>query len=152
MVDRFERFSFDLFEIFRCWHKIAAAEMSKYGLKGSHATYLITLYRYADGLNATQLCELCVRDKSDVSRMTAILEKKGLVEKDGVNYRAALKLTDEGKAVAKRVCKRAEFAVKSAGKGISEENRAVLYDTLELIVSNLQSISKEGLPPNNDTP
>ena len=33
MVDRFERFSFAISEISRCWHKIAAEEMEAYGLK-----------------------------------------------------------------------------------------------------------------------
>lgn len=30
MVDRFERFSFAISEISRCWHKLAAEEMEKY--------------------------------------------------------------------------------------------------------------------------
>lgn len=150
MVDRFERFSFAMSEIFRYWHKIASNEMEKYGLKGTHATYLTTMYRYADGVTATQLCELCGKDKSDVSRMISIMEKKGLVKKEGTNqnlYRASLKLTNNGKEIAEHVCERARIAVEAAGKGISDEHRAIFYNVLERITSNLQTISKEGLPP-----
>lgn len=54
MIERFERFSYAIFEVSRCWHKIAAEEMEKYGLKGSHATYLTTLYRYSQGITAAR--------------------------------------------------------------------------------------------------
>ena len=149
MVDRFERFSFAIFEISRYWHKLAAEEMAKYGLKGPHATYLTTLYRYEEGVTAPQLCELCGKDKSDVSRMISILEEKGLVTKEGVNqslYRGLLKLTEEGKAAAEHVCKRASLAVELAVKDLSEEAREVFYAALDSIISNLREISKEGLP------
>jgi MarR family transcriptional regulator for hemolysin len=149
MVDRFERFSFAVFEISRYWHKIAADEMAKYGLKGSHATYLAVMYNYDDGITATKLGELCSRDKADVSRMMSIMEKKGLVKREGINkslYRALIKLTGEGKAAAEQVRERARLAVEMAGKGISDEHRTILYDTLERIVANLQIIIKEGLP------
>lgn len=146
MVDRFERFSLAISVIVRCWHKIASEEMKPCGLKGSHATYLTIMYQYPEGLNATQLCELCGKDKADVSRMMSIMEKKGLVQKEGTNYRALLKLTAGGRAVAEHVRERARIAVELAGKGLSEEHRMVFYDALSLISSNLQAISKEGLP------
>ena len=84
MLDRFEKFSLAIAEINRCWHKIAAGELSKYDLKASHVTYLLTLARYPEGLTAPKLAELCDRDKADVSRMLSILEARGLVTKDGI--------------------------------------------------------------------
>ncbi len=149
MVDRFERFSFAIFEISKYWHKLAADEMAKYGLKGPHATYLTTLYRYEEGVTAPQLCELCGKDKSDVSRMISILEEKGLVTKEVVNqslYRGLLKLTEEGKVAAEHVCERASLAVEMAGKDLSVEERQVFYAALESIATNLREICKEGLP------
>ena len=80
MVERFERFSVAISEISRCWHKLASEEMRPYGLKGAHALYLTTLQRYPQGITIPELCELCLKDKSDASRMLAILEEKGLVE------------------------------------------------------------------------
>lgn len=149
MANRFERFTYAIFEISKHWHKIAAEEMEKYGLKGPHAVYLVTIQRHPEGLTAAKLCELCSRDKSDVSRAVSLMEKKGLIIKKEVyqnKYRALLKLTETGALAAKQVRKRAEMVVNLAGEGISDQNREIFYDTLELITNNLQTISKEGLP------
>ena len=146
MIDRFERFSLAISEISRCWHKIASDEMEKYGLKGSHAVYLTTLCRYPDGITAARLCELCAKDKADVSRMMSIMEKKELVVKEGNSYRAQLKLTPAGLEAAEHVRRRATVAVENASRGLTPERRAVFYEALELIVSNLQNICEEGLP------
>lgn len=146
MVQRFERFSYAIFEISRCWHRIAAEEMEKYGLKGSHATYLTTLYRYPQGITAAKLSELTGKDKADVSRMTAIMEKNRLIVKEGSSYRAMLKLTAVGCEAAEHVRARAGVVVENASRGLSDEHREIFYNTLELIVTNLQNICEEGLP------
>ena len=80
MISRFERFSFVISEISRHWHHIASDEMEKHGLKGHHALYLITMKRYPDGITATQLADICSKDKSDVSRAMSLMVKKGLAE------------------------------------------------------------------------
>ena len=150
MLNRFARFSLAIAEIDRCWHKLAAEEMAKYGLNSPHAVYLTTLYQFEEGITAARLGELCCKNKADVSRMVSIMEKKGLVLKEstgGNMYRALLKLTDDGKLAARAVQDRVALAVELAGAGLSEENRAIFYDALELITSNLQVLSKEGLPP-----
>ena len=86
MVDRFERFSLALSELFRYWHRIASDELEPYGLKGTHATYLTAMYRHPQGLSATQLCEECGKDKADVSRMLSILEKKGFIRRHASGF------------------------------------------------------------------
>ena len=149
MLNRFARFSLAISEIDRCWHKLAAEEMAKYELNSPHAVYLTTLYNFAEGITAAKLCELCCKNKADVSRMVAILEKKGLVRKETVGgnlYRAKLVLTEEGKQAAEHVQQRAALAVELAGSGMSEEEREIFYRCLELITSNLQTLSKDGLP------
>ncbi len=149
MIDRFEKFSFAISEIHRFWHKIASDEMTKLGLKGPHVVYLVALKRFPEGITAAELSELCGRDKSDVSRAVASMEEIGLVKKQGINqtfYRAKLVLTNEGKRAAAHISQRAGVAVEMGGKGLSEDERKNLYDALELIASNLSTISKEGLP------
>lgn len=147
MVERFERFSYVISEISKYWHKIAADEMEKYGLKGTHAVYLITMYQYDEGIHAARLCELCGKDKSDVSRMMSIMEKKGLITKTGgSSYRTLLKLTDEGRSAAEHVRDRAKLAVDLTGGDITDEHRRILYETLELIADNLRVLSESGLP------
>jgi DNA-binding MarR family transcriptional regulator len=147
MIERFEKFSFAISEISRHWHRIASDEMQKYGLKSPHAIYLTTMYHYDEGIHAARLGELCGKDKSDVSRMMSIMEKKGLIVKEGEGaYRALIKLTEEGKCAAEHVRERAIVAVANAGRGVSEENRKIFYDVLAVIAANLSALSEEGLP------
>lgn len=149
MLNRFTRFSLAISEIDRCWHKLAAEEMAKYELNSPHAVYLTTLYNFEDGITAAKLGELCCKNRSDVSRMIAILEKKGLVRKEAIGdnlYRAKLLLTDEGKQAAAHVQQRAALAVELAGSGMSDTDREVFYRCLESITANLQKLSREGLP------
>ena len=149
MINRFERFSFAISEIHRFWHKIASDEMTKLGLKGPHVVYLVAQKRFPEGVTAAELSEICGRDKSDVSRAITAMEEKGLVKKQGSKqnlYRALLRLTHEGKIAATHVSKRAALAVEMGGKGLSDEERDVLYVTLERIASNLSDISRKGLP------
>ena len=148
MVDRFERFTYAIIEINRYWHKIAADEMSKYGLKGPFAHYLITLYRYPDGVTSVQLGELCDKNKADVSRALAILEEKGLAVRETQNnsyYRAKIKLTAKGRAAAEQVQQIAERAVGIGGKGLTDEQRQIFYEALERIAANLRQVTLNGL-------
>lgn len=149
MVNRFERFSLAISEISRYWHKIAGDEMERYGLKGPHATYLVTISRYEDGLTSSQLCELCGKDKSDVSRMMSIMEQKGLVRKESSSqsgYRGRFVLTPTGVEAAQQVCRRASLAVELAGRNLTDENRTIFYDVLEQIAGNMKELSEKGLP------
>lgn len=149
MIDRFSRFSYAITEISRHWHKLTADEMAKYGLKGTHSIYLLTLYQNPEGLTAPMLCELCDRDKADVSRMMCIMEEKGLVSKQctcGTKYRGVFRLTEAGIAAANLVHSRASLAVELAGKDLTDENREIFYASLESILINLRQLSKDGLP------
>lgn len=149
MLNRFARFSLAISEIDRCWHKLASEEMSQYELNSPHAVYLTALHNYPDGITAAKLGELCCKNKADVSRMVAILEKKGLVRKESVGsnlYRAKLLLTDEGKQAAEQVQKRAAAVVEFAGADMTDADREIFYRCLESITAKLQTLSKEGLP------
>lgn len=149
MVQRFERFSLAISEISRYWHRLAADEMEKYGLKGQHSVYILAMYRHPEGISGPQLCELCGKDKSDVSRMMSIMEKKGLVTKEKARqtlYGGVFKLTPEGMLAAEHVRKRASLAVELAGKDLSEENRTIFYEALEAIAGNLRQLCRDGLP------
>lgn len=149
MVERFEKFSYAIYEISRCWHKITGDELKKYGLKGSYATYFTALYRHEEGITAAQLCEVCGRDKADVSRAMSLLEEKGLVIRtanDGSRYRSKLFLTAAGKDLTAYIIRRIHVAFEVGGNGLSEEQRSLFYHCLELITANLQAMSENGLP------
>lgn len=149
MVDRFERFSYAISEISKYWHKLSADEMENYDLRSTHSVYLLTMLKYPNGLTAPQLCELCGKDKSDVSRMMSMMETKGLVVKESVRqsrYNGVFRLTDAGTTAADHVRQRASLAVELAGKDLNDETRAIFYDALESIAANLRKLSSEGLP------
>lgn len=149
MIDRFERFSLAISEISRYWHKLAAEELTKYGLKGPHAIYLTAMYKYPEGITVPQLCEICGKDKSDASRMISILEEKGLVTKQVVGgslYRGKLRLTAQGRLAAEHVSKRASRAVEAAGRNLTDEARAMFYNSLDSITANLRDLCQEGIP------
>jgi len=155
MLSRFERFSFAVSELYRGIHRITTEEMKVYGLKGAHALYLLALYRNGDGITAARVAEYCSRNKADVSRAMAALEKKGLIIREDVggnHYRALLKLTEEGKRAAMHLDERARLAVDIGGRGISDAERTQLYQMLELIVKNLQELSEDGIPAAEDAP
>ncbi len=145
MIDKFEKFSFAISEISRCWHKITAKEMREYGLKGTYSLYFTTLYQHPEGITAVKLAEICGKDKSDVSRAVSVLEKEGFIIKNGNNYRALIKLSSKGNSLAEKINHKVSLAVEYVGKDLNEENRKIFYESLDLIVSNLQNLSKDGL-------
>ncbi len=154
MDDRFERFTFSIFEIEKCWHKLTGDEMAAYGLRGPHSLYLVTLAKYEEGISASRLCELCGKDKADVSRMMAIMIKKNLVVKEGSyrnNYGGVYKLTAAGREAAENVQQKVLVAVDAASKNLSDESRKTMYDALNLISGNLKILVRDGLPDASGT-
>ena len=148
MISRYELFSNSVACLYRNIQKLERVEMEKYGLKGPHAQCLLSLSRYPRGLIATQLCEMCEKDKAAISRTVAELEEAGLVtrvERNGSRYRAALVLTQKGKNAAAEVSERAKLAVELAGNGLTDEDREVFYRVLTLISENLHEICRDGL-------
>jgi len=146
MLSRFTEFCSSISAINRAIQKIEREEMEHYGNKGAYAQYLVAMIRYPEGMTASQLCELCDRDKAAVSRAVSEMEEKGLITREDSQYRAKLFLTETGRQAAQFVCDRAVVAVTEAGKGLGDEERSNFYSALHLIAANLQSLSKDGLP------
>lgn len=148
MLNRFEQFSTVVSGINRYIQKIERDEMVKYGYKGAFAQYLVVLNKYPQGLTLTNLCEICDKDKAAVSRALTELVEKELVFKDikeNKSYKGKYCLTYKGKECAEYVVTKAKMAVSKVGSELSEEQRAVLYSSLEIIAENLKKISKDGL-------
>ena len=148
MRSKYEQFTASVLCLSRCIQKIQRTEMAKYGLKGAHAQCLITMGHYPEGVTVAQLSRISEKDKAAISRTLSELEKQRLVQKkkDGDNaYRAPVLLTEAGREASARVEQLAQMAVEQAGVGLTEERRAVFYETLELIAGNLMRISRDGL-------
>lgn len=143
IIERFEKFSLSIAELYHFLHKITRAEMEEYGLNGPHAIYFFILYRFPNGLTCSEISELSFRNKSDVSRAIATFEKKGLVFKKGGaqnSYRAKIALTALGIAAAERLRERAKVVVDVVSNGVSDENREILYDSLGKIADNMRNV------------
>lgn len=148
MISRFEHFTLSVSNLYRHIQKIERIEMAKYGLKGPHAQCLLAMRRYPEGVTSSELCTVCDKDKAAISRTIAELEREGMVERqtrNGSMYRAALKLTEQGREAARQVDRRAQFAVEKAGECLTDEERAVMYKALAMIADNLQTICSDGL-------
>lgn len=122
--------------------------MEKYGFKGAYAQYLVVMKHYSEGVTASQLCDICGKDKAAVSRILSEMEAKGLIAKENSDkvYKSKITLTDEGRKAADYVCDKAKAAVEAVGNELSEVDRKVMYTSLELIASKLHKLSKEGIP------
>lgn len=149
MLQRFEQFSSAISSIYHAIQKLERDEMVKYGLKGPYAQYLVAMSRCPNGITATQLSQVCDKDKAAVSRAIMEMERQGLLTRDCSNhtlYRALLMLTREGEQAAHYVCEKAKSAVEYAGKGLTDESRALFYTALHQIADNLQTLTHAGLP------
>lgn len=148
MTERYELFSSSVSCLYRYVQKIERTEMAHYGLKGPHAQCLLMISRYPEGITASQLCEVCDKDKAAISRTLAELEQAEMIirsTEDGKRYRVGLRLTEKGAEIAERVKKLAALAVEQAGSGLTDENRTVFYASLNLIADNLRRISRDGI-------
>ena len=145
MIGRFEVFTLALSEMTTSWNKIATEELKPYGLKGSCIIYLIALYKMPEGLTAANLCEMCNRDKAEVSRAIKSLENSGFVSRKNTTasgYRANITLTEQGKEITRTLRERIKLVVEKGGEGLIEEQRDNFYDVLARISDNLKKISK----------
>ena len=143
MTDRFETFTFLINKIKRNVSRLKAEEMSEFSLKSSHVNCIYHLHRYNE-LNATELTELCSEDKAAISRSLTHLESCGLIsyQKDRrKKYNTPITLTEQGRAVAKRLSERIALVLEESSAGLDEEKRNIMYEGLEIISQNLEKIS-----------
>ncbi len=145
MQGRFGEFTVLISTINRCIRKLKTEEMAEFALKSPHVSCVYYLYNAGD-LTATRLCEICGEDKAAVSRSLEYLEKNGLVSCQSdtkKRYKSALSLTEKGKEVGRRLVEKINGILQKAGEGLSEEHRAVMYQSLTIISENLQKLCED---------
>lgn len=147
MTDRFEKFVNMISLIQKNILKIKSIEMKEFGLKGPHVMCLFYLGRYDKGLTAARLCRLISVDKAAVSRVLSELQHKGYVfypdSGQGKRYRSNAVLTDEGKQIAEKVKNIISGIVEKIGADINDEEREVMYGSLQKILNNLEKLAGE---------
>lgn len=142
-MDRFNKFTTQVNKIVRNIHRIKCEETGKLGLKGTHVSCLYYLYRAERPLTAGELCSVCGEDKAAISRAVDYLGGEGYAkcESNGrKKYRSPISLTEKGLATGKYVSDRVESILIDASRGLTDENRAIFYESLDLISVNLQTI------------
>lgn len=140
MNQRFQNFLTGITVCYKYIQRIKNAEMTEFGLKGTHVACIFYLSHNPEGLTSAQLCALCAEDKASISRTVAFLRQKGFIESNNSkNYRTPLRLTDAGRDVARQMEPVIEEWVSIGGIGLSDEQRTSFYDTLALIADNLRS-------------
>ncbi len=145
MEERYQMFTTLIVKCARAIKKIKSSEMSKFNLKGLHASCLYYVYIHNNALTASELCDICDEDKANISRAIDMLGTQGFVvcdSKTQKKYNCPVSLTEKGKEIAKSVAERIDCIVSSASQGLSEENRRIFYASLTLLSNNLDRICK----------
>ncbi len=142
MIDRFLDFTSYINQAYKYIIKIKAHEMKHFGLKAAHVSCLYYIGKYEEGLSAVELINLAMEDKAAVSKVLAELRLKNLVRTDSGGmkiYRAKYYLTERGREIYGIINDIIIRTVTECGRGLTDEERAVFYRSLETIVSNLST-------------
>ncbi len=145
MKERFNTFTVLIAKISRSIRKIKSEEMGELNLKSPHVSCLYYIYKMKR-LTATELCDICSEDKASISRSLEYLEQNGYIfcdNKRKKKYRSALTLTEKGVFVGEYIAKKIDSILDMASKGLSEEKRVILYESLALISGNLEKFCKQ---------
>lgn len=143
MKKRYEQFTGFILNISRYIQKIKNEEMTKLGLKGKQVHCLFVLYNLEEGANITKLAEICEEDKGAMSRTVKELETNKLIyieDNKNQKYKNHLKLTEKGIEAAQFIDTKILQIMEEASIGLSNEDREILYSSLNLISNNLSLI------------
>ncbi|MBQ8497748.1 MAG: winged helix-turn-helix transcriptional regulator [Clostridia bacterium] len=145
MQERFQMFTVLIAKLNRCIRKIKTQEMAEFDLKSPHVSCLYYLYQ-TDSLTAKELCAICEEDKANISRSIEYLEAGGYLichSKTEKRYKSPLVLTEKGREVGAKIKEKVDHLLARAGEGLSEENRRIMYQSLEIVCENLQRFCDE---------
>ncbi len=145
MQDRFQNFTVLTLNIHRCIQKIKNEEMAEFNLKAPHVSCLYYLYKNGP-LTATELCEICLEDKSYVSHSLKSLEADGYITCDSnakKRYNASLSLTEKGRDLSAKMVEKIDRVLLSAGVGVQDSEREIFYSSLLKISNNLEAICEK---------
>ncbi len=145
--ERFFRFTRLIDGIHKSVLRLRLDNAPAFGVKGVHVFWVYELARHPEGLSAAELAQSSKIDRSLISRELSALKKQGYIEAKesaaGRSYNAKLTLTDLGREAAEQIKTIAMQVQARASAGVSENDLAIFYATLEKLYANLESISEE---------
>ena len=143
--ERFEQFSNLISGIYRDIQKLKNKWTEPLGMKSVHIFWVYVLRNHPEGLSAAELSRHSQSNRSLVSREIQELINLGYVNyaKPGASKRYAQKLvlTEDGKAVAQRISEASVEIQNEVNQGISQEDLAVLYRTLGVLLENFDRLA-----------
>ena len=143
MDERFNIFTSHINSISRSIRRIKNFEMMEYNLKSPHVSCLFYLYE-KKSLSIKELTKLCNVDKGAISRTLDFLLNNDFIifdDNDNKSYKNNLLLTDKGLKVGKYISDKIDNILNEASKGLTDEERIILYKALDIIDNNLIGIA-----------
>ena len=119
------------------------------GVKSVHIFWIYELYAHPEGLTAAELASKSMISRSLISREIEALHQDGYVEIREIsrgkrkNYNALIILTEKGKKLAQQIVTEGMSVQNRVDEGISEEELASFYDTMNKLCNNLKIVAKE---------
>lgn len=147
MLDKFNYFSSEIFNLVKNWQKLAGQVMKDFGLNASQLTYMLALYDH-DKLNSMELANISGKDKSDVSRNLNQMMRSGIVEKKSNNknnYGGSFYLTEKGRLIGAKISERTIEYIELANKNISGDKKEIFYEVLGALSENIENLTEEKL-------
>ena len=119
------------------------------GVKSVHIFWIYELYAHPNGLTAAELASKNMISRSLISREIEALHQDGYVEIREIshgkrkNYNALITLTEKGKELARQIVFEGMSVQSRVDEGITEEELASFYATLNKLCNNLKIVAKE---------
>ena len=142
MQERFKEFTILISNLNRLIYKIKTEEVAEFDLKSSHVSCLYYIYK-EEALTATELCDICGEDKANISRAVKYLKANGFLvynSKTEKRYKRKLVLTPKGRVSAERISEKIDGILRIASEGMSDDDRKIMYQSLNLINDNLTKL------------
>ena len=147
MLDKFNYFSSEVFNIVKNWQKLAGQVMKDFCLNASQLIYMLALYDH-DKLNSQELVKISGKDKSDVSRNLNQMIRSGIVEKKSNkknNYGGSFYLTEKGRLIGSKISEKTMEYIELANKNISRDKKEIFYEVLGSLSENIENLTEEKL-------
>jgi DNA-binding MarR family transcriptional regulator len=150
MKNRFENFTFRILQLSKLIQRIKNITVKDYGLKAVHVMCIVYLHNHPQGLTNTELVRFTLEDKAAISRALSHLKELELIVDGESHNKGVYYLTEKGELVAKHIFEASADAVNAGGAHLTEEHRAIFYDSLDKIANDLDDYYKELKAKNGD--
>ncbi|MBQ2734213.1 MAG: winged helix-turn-helix transcriptional regulator [Clostridia bacterium] len=149
-TDRFYVFTQLIDGIHKCIYKMKIDFAPYIGVKSVHMFWIYELAAHPEGLTSAELAEKNMISRSLVSREIECLQKNGYIvlhenaRGKRKNYNSRITLTEKGQELANHIRTKAMDIQSKVNEGIDEEELVAFYATMEKLMSNMQTVVREG--------